>query len=178
MNRRSFITLATAGLNALLAAAALVPGIGFLLDPLRRSGGGGGFVRAIKLSALPAGEHVRVPIIAVRQDAFTRYPPGPIGTVWLIREESEDEAEPRVRCRHSICPHLGCAIDHVAERNVFACPCHVSDFDEQGKRLFGPSPRDMDELDCRLSEPDDSGDRWVEVKYESFRTGTENRIPV
>jgi Rieske Fe-S protein len=76
-----------------------------------------------------------------------------------------------IRCVQAMCPHLGCGIDFVPDRRVFTCPCHASEFDAAGQRRFGPSPRDMDELECRVSPPDERGERWIEVKYVEFRTG-------
>ncbi len=70
-----------------------------------------------------------------------------------------------------ICPHLGCAIDYAADRDVFQCPCHASEFDRLGRRVVGPAPRDMDELPCRVTAADESGQRWVEVQYDVFKTG-------
>ena len=83
--------------------------------------------------------------------------------------------QPRVLS--AVCPHLGCAIDYAADRNTFNCPCHASEFDAAGRRRLGPSPRDMDELECRISDADESGVRWVEVKYQEFQTGVSEKRP-
>jgi Rieske Fe-S protein len=83
--------------------------------------------------------------------------------------------EPRVRCFQTICPHLGCGIDLVPDGNGFACPCHASGFDADGRRQFGPSPRDMDQLECRVSLPDENGRRWIDVRYQEFQTGVADR---
>jgi len=117
-----------------------------------------------------------VTVLADRWDAYTHYPPGPIGNVWLLRSESDDR-DPKIRCLHVICPHLGCAIDYSADRKTFNCPCHASEFDAAGRRRFGPSPRDMDELECRISDADESGVQWVEVKYQEFQTGVSAKRP-
>jgi hypothetical protein len=85
------------------------------------------------------------------------------------------DGEPFVRCFQTICPHLGCGIDYVAHSNAFACPCHASRFDADGRRRFGPSPRDMDRLECRVSPPDEIGQRWIEVRYQEFQTGVAER---
>ncbi len=85
------------------------------------------------------------------------------------------DGEPCVRCFQTICPHLGCEIDYAADRNAFACPCHASEFDADGRRKFGPAPRDMDKLECRVSPPDENGRRWIEVRYQEFQTGVAER---
>ena len=170
MHRRTFLKTLGAWLNGLVGLAVGIPGIRFLLDPLRRAPHKRGFIRVGPLASVIAGRPQRVTVLADRWDAYTHHPPGPIGNVWLLRNESDDR-DPKIRCLHVICPHLGCAIDYAADRNTFSCPCHASEFDPTGRRRFGPSPRDMDELKCRISDADESGVRWVEVKYQEFQTG-------
>lgn len=169
VQRRNAIKLIVVGLNAVLAAALLIPGVRFLADPLHRRRGKATFIRVAPYSAIPDEQPVRVPVVAIRQDAFTRHPPGPIGSVWLRRVENGDQ--PRVLALQVICPHLGCGVDYAATRGRFACPCHASDFMLDGSRVGGPAPRGMDELPSRISEPDENGERWVEVAYREFHTG-------
>jgi len=38
----------------------------------------------------------------------------------------------------SVCTHLGCNVRH-EERRGFACPCHGSTFDEEGRVTHGPA---------------------------------------
>lgn len=172
--RRSFLkTVATAarGLAGLIVA---VPVVRFLIDPLKRRATSGTFIRVAELSSLPNGRPVRVVVTSDRWDAYTHFPPGPIGSVWLIAvgvDANPADASQEVRCLQTICPHLGCGTDYVPDRGTFACPCHASDFDLSGRRLEGPSPRDLDQLQCRITEPDANGRRWVEVKFEKFQTG-------
>ncbi len=40
-----------------------------------------------------------------------------------------------------VCTHLGCIVARTAQG--FSCPCHGSDFDDQGKILGGPAPKDL-----------------------------------
>ena len=173
MHRRTFLKTLAAGLNGLIGLAIVIPGIRFLLDPLRRSSRDRGFLRVGPLTSLTAGRPQRVTVLSDRWDAYTHHPPGPIGNVWLLPGDGDD----RVRCLQVTCPHLGCTIDYAADRNAFQCPCHASEFDAAGRRRFGPSPRDMDELQCHITEPDESGVRWVEVKYQEFQTGVLEKRP-
>ena len=41
------------------------------------------------------------------------------------------------------CPHQGCIVAFVSAQDGFACPCHQSHFDAQGRRLSGPAPRGL-----------------------------------
>jgi len=176
MHRRTFLKALTAGLNGLIGLALVIPGMRFLLDPLRRASRQRGFIRVGPLASFSVGRPQRVTVMADRWDAYTHHPPGPIGNVWLLRDESDDR-DPKIRCLQVICPHLGCAIDCAADHDAFNCPCHASEFDAAGRRRFGPSPRDMDELQCRITEADESGVRWVEVQYREFQTGVSEKRP-
>lgn len=176
MTRRSLLTLGISAIQTLIAACVAVPAIRFLSSPLRRQDRRSAPVRVAPLEALPIGTPLHVNIIAQRRDAYTTYPPAPIGSVWLLR--TGDVPNARVLCLQTICPHLGCAIEHAPDRGVFTCPCHASDFDLRGRRLNGPSPRDMDELDCRVSDADPTGTQWIEVRYGEFRVGITTPIPV
>ncbi len=168
MLRRAFLARAVAAIGGLLTAVVGIPAIRYLADPLWRSRKRPAFIRVTPLSAVDTGRPVRVVVLADRRDAYTHHPPRPIGAVWLLRPQ---EGVPKVRCLQVICPHLGCAIDYAADRDVFVCPCHASEFDRLGRRVVGPAPRDMDELPCRVSAADESGQRWVEVQYDVFKTG-------
>ena len=175
MDRRRFLTLAGRAIRGIVGVALGVPALGFLAAPLRRRRDRSEYIRLTALDAVPRDRPVSVSVTADARDAFTHYPPGPIGTVWLVGSERDDEA---VRCFQAVCPHLGCLIDYSASDGAFQCPCHASGFDLHGRRQFGPSPRDMDDLPVRVSEPDDRGRRWVEVAYREFQTGVADKRPI
>ncbi len=167
--RRVFLEAVGAGIYGTLGVAVGVPALRFLLAPLRRAGGDAAFLRAAPLESIPAGKPTRLTIQAAHRDAYMQHAVGPVGSVWLSRDGDQ------VRCLQVICPHLGCGIDLSAEGSAFACPCHASAFDLSGRRRFGPSPRDMDELPCRVSDPDEQGVRWIEVQYAEFQTGVPDK---
>jgi Rieske Fe-S protein len=174
VHRRTVLKMAAGAIQAAAAMLLGVPGFRFLWGGSGRRRGESEFVRAVPFADLADGKPVRVVIAADRWDAYVHYPPGPIGSVWLIRENGARESG-RVRCLQTICPHLGCGIDFAASRGLFTCPCHASAFDVSGRVLGGPSARAMDELECRIGEPDEQGRRWVEVRYQEFQTGVADR---
>ena len=176
MTRRKFLDILVSIMQAVVAGLCLVPVLRFVLHPLRAKKRGGGFVRLVPLSSVPVDKPQRTVVTADRWDAYTHYPPGPVGSVWVLRSNDE-QGEPRIRCLQTICPHLGCAVDRAADGDGFRCPCHDAVFDGDGKRLSGPAPRGMDELEIRLTEADAAGERWIEVNYQTFTTGVEGKIP-
>lgn len=70
----------------------------------------------------------------------------------------------------AICPHTGCLVK--SDATGFACPCHKSLFDADGRPLEGPAPRALDRLACRI----DRGRLFL--KYQRFRPGTKAREPL
>jgi menaquinol-cytochrome c reductase iron-sulfur subunit len=80
-----------------------------------------------------------------------------------------------VRVLNTVCPHLGCSVNFSATRGSFFCPCHQSSFAVDGKILDpnSPSPRGMDELEAEVRP---NGEVWV--KFQNFRKGTPDKIPV
>lgn len=173
--RRAFLASILGWVCSTFLVGLSVCGFQFVLDPLRaRKQTTKRRQRVATLESVPIGTPLRVTVNADRWDAYVHHPPGPIGTVWLTREESTD-AEPSLRCFQATCPHLGCGIDYAADRNAFFCPCHDSEFGPDGSRRLGPSPRGMDELPVTISEPETDGKRWVEIEYNEFQTGTNEK---
>ncbi|XGV97297.1 MAG: Rieske 2Fe-2S domain-containing protein [Leptolyngbya sp. BL-A-14] len=41
------------------------------------------------------------------------------------------------------CTHLGCTVAWKADQNRFVCPCHGSQYDNQGRVVHGPARRDL-----------------------------------
>jgi menaquinol-cytochrome c reductase iron-sulfur subunit len=140
--------------------------------PARQKGqAAGDFTRVAPLDSLPEdGTPKKFPILAQRRDAWTVYPNEPIGQVFLRRVGKD-----QVVALHVKCPHMGCAISYVEEKQgdqvvkKFYCPCHKANFDLEGRRTdaVSESPRDMDTLDEVKIE-----DGFVYVRFKNFRTGT------
>ena len=61
------------------------------------------------------------------------------------------------------CPHLNCTVAWKAEQNGFDCACHVSNFDQAGRVVSGPSPRPLDSLEQRIENG------ILSVRYQKFR---------
>jgi menaquinol-cytochrome c reductase iron-sulfur subunit len=171
-DRRGFLKHCCAGLVG--GALALVPigaGLGGLLAPLRRGAGGAQAIRVTTLDALPAdGVPRKFPVIAERIDAWTTYPPAPIGAVYLRR--TSDTA---VEALNVACPHAGCYVDFSATTSTFHCPCHNSAFTVDGK-VTGPSSPAPRPLDSLAVEVRNGKEVWV--TFQNFQTGRTGKIPV
>jgi Rieske Fe-S protein len=171
--RRGFLTK----LGAIVAGGAVVvvpsaAGLVAFCDPLSRKSGQGEFVRVTTLDALSEGAVQFFQVIADKQDAWTLYPKEPLGGVYLRRTGTDE-----VECLSATCPHAGCNVDFLPDKNVFKCPCHNSQFEPDGTRIdpeHCPSPRDLDALEVDLDKLKQTGE--VFVRYRSFRAGTAEKV--
>ena len=170
--RRNFaVQLMAAGVGALVGIVPAAIGGLFFLDPLvrkRDSGDGDGFIETdLVLDALPAdGTPVRYTVRDDLVNAWNMFPDQPIGAAWLRRIQDQ------VLAFSTVCPHLGCDVEHRAGEGDFYCPCHTSAFDLDGKPLNAIPPRAMDTLEATVKD----GRIWL--KYEQFRGATSEKVPV
>lgn len=173
LNRRSLYRWGALALGNAVALSVAIPGLKYLLDPLGRKASGGEFRPMTRLSQLKVGEPQAFSVIAERQDSWVRYPPEPVGSVWLIRQA--DGAVPPVLALSAECPHLSCPVNMAPDRQTFLCPCHQASFRFDGVTLNAVSPRPMDSLEVRLStDPDPE----VAVKFERFQPQAREKKPL
>jgi menaquinol-cytochrome c reductase iron-sulfur subunit len=175
--RRSVLRVLSGALLVALSAAAAVPSLLYLLDPLRRRPrrAGGDLLPVAPLAEVPdisKGEApLRAPVIAGEQhDAWTRHEATRLGSVWLLRGQGGDGGE--VTCFSTQCPHAGCGVDFDEARRLFVCPCHSSTFALDGTRREGPAPRGLDRLEV------DVKDGLVRCRFQRFRPASESKEPV
>ncbi|HEV3120360.1 MAG TPA: Rieske 2Fe-2S domain-containing protein [Isosphaeraceae bacterium] len=173
MQRRDLFGYLTVALGGLMGLVVAVPGVAYLLDPLRRTFKKNDFSPLVRLNDLEPGVPRAVSMIAEREDAWVRYPPEPVGTVWLVRQPAG--ASPPVIAFTAECPHLGCSVNLAPDHKSFLCPCHTSAFTFEGKPLNQVPPRPMDQLEVKVSP---GGDPEVSVRFERFRTMSERKIPL
>jgi len=171
--RREFYVTGTMILGTLMGFVMAVPGMAYVLDPLRKKSGAAKSYPLAKLSDLEIGVPRSFAIVDDRQDAWVKYPKEPIGLVWLIRQPS-GASEPVVAFTAE-CPHLGCAVNLSADKKSFRCPCHESAFTFDGKPENKTPPRGMDQLEV---EPLSGADGLVRVKFQRFRSQAEEKIPL
>ncbi|HEY8086221.1 MAG TPA: Rieske (2Fe-2S) protein [Polyangiaceae bacterium] len=162
--RQALRALAVVGGAAGCAALAL-PTARFVVAPAAAGTGTGTWIRTVMLDALHEGQPTRVALVADHRDAWTMEKQVQLGAAWLVRQGDA------VKAWSVTCPHLGCSVDRDG-KGGFNCPCHDSSFAADGRRLDGPSPRDMDTLDTKVE------DGFVLVDFRRFRQGTAEKAPV
>lgn len=186
--RRSALRVLGGFLLTALGVAFAIPAALYLSDPLRKrraatggsgdspdgkNAGAGGDVGLpiAELSEVPdlaqGAAPLRVPVVesGVR-DAWNRLEKSKLGSVYVQRQGFALSA------LSATCPHAGCGIDYDNEERKFVCPCHNSTFDLDGKRVSGPSPRDMDRLDIAVLGS------TVYCQFQRFRLAVKTKVPV
>ena len=126
--------MAVGGLMGLVLA---VPGVAYVVSPLRKKESEGSFETLTRLSQLDAGVPRSFAIIKERHDAWVKYPREPVGSVWLIRQPAGGRAP--VIAFTSECPHLGCAINLSGRQARGSCapatPAHSTSMESPPTRF-------------------------------------------
>ena len=179
-SRRSFFAITAAVVTGSIAVLTPVGvGIAAFLTPLFRKSKSPE-VRIALLDQVPDDGMPRYfPVVADREDAWTRYPAQRVGAVYLIREAGEEKPTAFT----AKCPHAGCFIGYTPGAKVFQCPCHTSAFKLNGERVNGDAevaPRGMDTLpvsirQAKAGDGTEIAEVWVE--FIDFQTGHKEKIP-
>lgn len=185
MDRRVLLEWGCRLLGAACAAVVVIPGVRYIIDPLqRKTSEAQDFKRLTLLDDLTTNVPKHVPVMGSMQDAWTHYQDTKIGDTWIVRLSPADvpPEEAQVNAYNMICPHLGCDIQKGRGESAFICPCHNAEFNIDGGAInqngfVNPAPRGMDVLESRLVLDEDSGQWWVEVKFENFVIGATQQIP-
>jgi menaquinol-cytochrome c reductase iron-sulfur subunit len=101
---------------------------------------------------------------------FNKHAAVPVGAVYLRRT-----GETEITAFNTSCPHAGCFVDYMPARNHFWCPCHNSAFSLDGaiETPSSPAARPLDTLEVEIRNQTE-----VWVKFQNFRMGTAEKIPV
>jgi menaquinol-cytochrome c reductase iron-sulfur subunit len=170
VGRRNFFKSVLASIiGGVLGIVPVIAGLEVFLDPLRRKIGVSSAVRLTSLEALPDdGIPRKFPVLADRIDAWNKFTQIPIGAVYLRRTGNQ------VQALNAVCPHAGCNVDFLQDRNAYLCPCHNSTFTVAGRigDPSSPAARGLDALDVELR----GNEVWV--KFQNFQAGRAEKIPV
>lgn len=133
MNRREFLNFAwLASLGFLMVNTA---GMTYLFAmPRFKEGEFGGVFTIGNVSELPEAGSAPVNYPKVK--------------LWLSNTDQG------VMALYKVCTHLGCLYNWNDQEDKFICPCHGSEFEENGEYLAGPAPRSLDRFVVQLVDPD------------------------
>lgn len=124
INRREFLNYAWLGAMALLMAQTSGVGVLFTFPRFAEGEFGGTFILGKAAEVLPPPGGAPVPYNQ--------------GKFWLVNTEAG------VLAIYKVCTHLGCLYNWRELNGRFECPCHGSQFAQDGTYLRGPAPRSLD----------------------------------
>lgn len=67
-------------------------------------------------------------------------------SIWIVRDEE------KIYALSTVCTHLGCTPNWMANENKFKCPCHGSGFYKTGINFEGPAPRPLERFKIMLAD--------------------------
>jgi Rieske Fe-S protein len=157
MARRSFLGVLLAAGTTAVGALLSVPLIRLVLHPLLRSTTPAAWSDVGSIAELAAiDKPTRKTVLIEQRDGWQKVVSEK--AVYVIKDSGGQLA-----VLSSVCPHLGCSVPWVTEKNEFVCPCHIGRFAPDGKLLGGPPPRGMDLLQSRVENG------VLQVHYQHFR---------
>ncbi len=157
VSRRSFLGVLVAAGTTAVGALLSVPLIRVVLHPLLRSTTPATWSDVATVDELASIiTPTKKRLLIEQQDGWRKLVSEK--TVYVIKD-----AGGQLAVLSSICPHLGCSVPWLAEKNEFVCPCHIGRFTADGSLLGGPPPRRMDRLESRIENG------VLQVHYQYFR---------
>jgi Rieske Fe-S protein len=118
-----------------------------------------------EVRSIPEGEPVRLNFIRSELDAYIQQTT--LNSVWAVKHSPSE-----VTVYSPICPHAGCYYNWSSQLRRFACPCHASVFEINGKVVSGPAPRPLDALPSKI----DNGALFIEWKR--FKAGVPEKFEI
>jgi cytochrome b6-f complex iron-sulfur subunit len=146
ISRRGFLQLGWRTLNALAVLELVGAGVLFLRSRAQE-GKYGSMIKAGLIDEFPPG-------------SVTDFPEG---NFFLARAQDGG-----FLAMYKRCPHLGCTVDWVEDKERFYCPCHASSFTIYGDHENNASPRALDTFPVSFKDGAVVVDTTKVVKRESF----------
>lgn len=162
LSRRQFMNLLTFGAVTGTVLGALYPVVKYFIPP-SKGGAGGGLIAKdalgndVVLSDFLSSHTVGERVLAQGLKGDPTY---------LVIESSEAIASYGL---NAVCTHLGCVVPWNASENKFICPCHGSQYNNEGKVVRGPAPLSLALVHTDVTEDGKIAiSPWTET---DFRTG-------
>ncbi|KAJ1700752.1 hypothetical protein LUZ63_000531 [Rhynchospora breviuscula] len=161
MEKRQLMNLLLLGAISLPTVAMLGPYTYFFVPP-STGGSGGGLVAKDKIGndviltdwLKTHGPNDRTLVQGLRGDP-----------TYLVVEADKQLATYGI---NAVCTHLGCVVPWNSSENKFICPCHGSQYNNQGRVVRGPAPLSLALVHADVDDGKVVLVPWVET---DFRTG-------
>lgn len=166
MERRSFLGLVLAAIGGVIGAVMAIPLVRFATFPLRDRSGKASWSDVGKIDDFrsinePIARTIDIQTIEGWRSSMMQ------NSVYVVPNGSGS-----LKVLSSVCPHLGCAIRWVNEKDHFICPCHGGTFTKSGQYVSGPPLRSMDELESKVENG------LLKVRFQYFRQLDASKEPI
>ncbi|NJL38455.1 MAG: cytochrome b6-f complex iron-sulfur subunit [Leptolyngbyaceae cyanobacterium SL_5_9] len=162
MGRRQFMNLLTFGTITGTALGALYPIVKYFIPPSSGASGGGVTAKDALGNDVIVSDFLNSHAVGDR--VLTQ---GLKGDPTYVVVESEGELASFGL--NAVCTHLGCVVPWNAAENKFMCPCHGSQYNNEGKVVRGPAPLSLALVHADVTEAGKIAlTPWTET---DFRTG-------
>lgn len=163
LTRRRFLMAISVGSGSLVAAAASVPIVAFLISPMLRKYPGL-WQDVGPLSQFKLGDTVKVNLATSAGLPWDG--PSQLVAGWLRRNN-----ETNFTVYSSKCTHLGCPVRWLPGPELFMCPCHGGVYHKDGDVAAGPPPDALQQFPVRVV-----GDRvqvqWIDQQVHYVKNGS------
>ena len=161
LGRRQFMNLLTFGSITGVALGALYPVVKYFIPP---SSGGAG-------SGVTAKDALGNDIVV--SEYLASHPAGDRSLAQGLKGDPtyvvvKDGGEIANYGINAVCTHLGCVVPWNASENKFICPCHGSQYNDEGKVVRGPAPLSLALAQAEVQDDKLIFSEWTET---DFRTG-------
>lgn len=134
MARRKFLGRVVTVLNVAVVGVLAVPAVQFVAAPLAHRSKEK-WVDVLGAHELEEGQTREVAYSVSIQDGYQTVDRKYV--VYLSRQGGE------IKCFDPACTHLGCRVKYQGDQHRYFCPCHGGVFDESGRVVSGPPPKDL-----------------------------------
>ncbi|OWM90985.1 cytochrome b6-f complex iron-sulfur subunit, chloroplastic-like isoform X2 [Punica granatum] len=161
MGKRQLMNLLLLGTISLPTAAMLIPYGAFFVPPGKRGANDGTIAKDAIGNDVIAAEWLKTHGPGDR--TLTQGLKG--DPTYLVVEKDRTLATYAI---NGVCTHLGCVVPWNAAENKFICPCHGSQYNDQGRVVRGPAPLSLALAHCDIDDGKVVFVPWTET---DFRTG-------
>lgn len=161
MGRRQFMNLLMVGAGTGTIVGMLYPVINYFIPPVKAGAGGGVIAKDAQGNDLVVSKYLTSHNAGDRSLAQ-----GLKGdpTYVIVTEDKSIESYGI----NAVCTHLGCVVPWNPNANRFICPCHGSQYNNEGKVVRGPAPLSLALVHAAVEEDKIAFTPWTET---DFRTG-------
>lgn len=158
MGRRQFMNLLTFGSVTGVALGALYPVVKYFIPPSAGGAGGGVTAKDALGNDISVSEFVEThnPGDHVLAQGLKGDP------TYIIVREDKSLADFGI---NAVCTHLGCVVPWNAAENKFICPCHGSQYNNEGKVVRGPAPLSLALVHAKVEDNKVSFTSWTETDF-------------